>query len=111
MTDKEKQIEEMAKDLDEVRELAIGTVGSMNNGFGGWYAKHLYEKGYRKQSKVAKELLWAIHKAVTEAATESIYPNKAGDYGEPILNGIDFKTIFECEFNSICQKYGVEEGG
>ena len=57
MTDKEKQIEGMAKDLDEARDLARATVGSLNNGFGGWYARQLYNKGYRKESEVVKEFI------------------------------------------------------
>ena len=44
--DKQKEIEKMAADLDKAKELALGTVGSLNNGFGGWYAKCLVEKGY-----------------------------------------------------------------
>ena len=44
--DKQKEIEKMAADLDKAKELALGYVGSLNNGFGGWYAKCLVEKGY-----------------------------------------------------------------
>lgn len=44
--DKQKEIEKMAADLDKAKELALGTVGSLNNGFGGWYAKCLVGKGY-----------------------------------------------------------------
>ena len=57
MTDKEKQIEEMAKDLEEAKYLALGTVGSLNNGFGGWYGRQMYERGYRKASDVIDEFV------------------------------------------------------
>ena len=46
----EKQIEEMAKDLEQARTKAINTTNSMNYGFGGWYAKELYAKGYCKDA-------------------------------------------------------------
>ena len=57
MNDKQKQIEEMAKDLEEARYYAMATVGSLNNGFGGWYGAYMYKKGYRKQSETAREIL------------------------------------------------------
>ena len=44
--DKQKKKKKMAVDLDKAKELALGYVGSLNNGFGGWYAKCLVEKGY-----------------------------------------------------------------
>ena len=47
MTENE-QIEEMAKAIEEARVKALDTTNSMNYGFGGWYAKELYSKGYRK---------------------------------------------------------------
>ena len=55
--DKQKQIAEMAKDLEEARYWAMGTVGSLNNGFGGWYGTYMYKKGYRKQSDTAREII------------------------------------------------------
>lgn len=57
MTEQERQIEEMARRLEEARELAIATVGSMNNGFGGWYAKQLYKNGYRKEKESVKDFV------------------------------------------------------
>lgn len=48
MKTREQIIEEMAKDLEEAKYYAIGTVGSLNNGFGGWYGEYMYKKGYRK---------------------------------------------------------------
>lgn len=53
--DKQKEIEKMAADLDKAKELALGTVGSLNNGFGGWYAKCLVEKGYGDVCAAVKE--------------------------------------------------------
>ena len=55
--DKQKQIEEMAKDLEQAKDLAMGTAGSLNNGFGGWYGAYMYNQGYRKQSDTAREII------------------------------------------------------
>ena len=46
----EKQIEEMASILENAKIDALATIGSMNHGFGVWYAQALYNAGYRKQS-------------------------------------------------------------
>ena len=48
---KEKQIEEMADVLERAKVNACATIGSMNSGFGMWYATALYTEGYRKQSE------------------------------------------------------------
>ena len=48
---KEKQIEEMASVLENAKIDALATIGSMNHGFGVWYAQALYNAGYRKQSE------------------------------------------------------------
>jgi hypothetical protein len=45
------QIEEMANVLEKAKIDALATIGSMNHGFGMWYAKALYNDGYRKQSE------------------------------------------------------------
>ena len=57
---KEKQIEEMAKVIEQARIKATDTTNSMNYGFDGWYAKELYTAGYRKQSEVAREIFEEI---------------------------------------------------
>ena len=59
--DKQKQIAEMAKDLEQAKDWAMGTVGSLNNGFGGWYSTYMYNQGYRKQSDTAKEILQYLY--------------------------------------------------
>ena len=47
----EKQaIKEMANILEQAKIDAHVTIGSMNYGFGMWYAKACYTAGYRKQS-------------------------------------------------------------
>ena len=53
----EEQIAEMAKDLEQAKDLAMGTVGSLNNGFGGWYGAYMYNQGYRKQSDTVRGLM------------------------------------------------------
>lgn len=57
MNDEQERIEEMAKDLEEARYYAMATVGSLNDGFGGWYGAYMYKKGYRKQSDTAREVI------------------------------------------------------
>lgn len=45
-----KQIEEMAEVLDAAKINALATIGSLNDGFGMWYARAMYNAGYRRQS-------------------------------------------------------------
>ena len=59
---KEKQIDEMAKVIEQARIKATDTTNSMNYGFGGWYAKELYNAGYRKASEVAREIFEEIER-------------------------------------------------
>lgn len=61
--DKQKEIKKMAADLDKAKELALGTVGSLNNGFGGWYAKCLVEKGYGDLRAAVKEFAESVKMA------------------------------------------------
>lgn len=86
MNEKEKQIEEMAKDLEEAKYLALGTVGSLNNGFGGWYGRQMYERGYRKQSDVAENIIAMLKAAkpvvkVHFEAYDELIENIAAEYG------------------------------
>ena len=46
--DKQKQIEEMEKDIAVRMAMAKGIAGSMNNGVEGWLSEYLYNAGYRK---------------------------------------------------------------
>ena len=61
---KEKQIEEMAKAIEQARIKATDTTNSMNYGFGGWYAKELYIAGYRKASEVAEEIFAELEEEI-----------------------------------------------
>ena len=61
---KEKQIDEMAKVIEQARIKATDTTNSMNYGFGGWYAKELYNAGYRKASEVAREIFAEIENII-----------------------------------------------
>ena len=65
---KEKQIEEMAKAIEQARIKATDTTNSMNYGFGGWYAKELYNAGYRKASEVTLEVIDEALKIAKEIA-------------------------------------------
>ncbi len=88
MNDEQKRIEEIAKDLEEARYYAMATVGSLNNGFGGWYGAYMYKKGYRKQSDTAREILRMIK-------DKGLFR-----YGGYLLHDSDFDTIGKL--------YGVE---
>ena len=88
MKTREEQIAEMAKDLEQAKYLAMGTVGSLNNGFGGWYGVYMYNQGYRKQSDTAREIL------------QMIKDKGLFRYGGYLLHDSDFDTIGKL--------YGVE---
>lgn len=104
---KEKQIEEMANAYYEAMLKARGTLGSMNEGAPKWYARELYNAGYRKiyddhqrqctcyalgcqmaeqlKSKVAEEIFAEIEKHLVTGNTfygETIYFVKIGTLAE-----------------------------
>ena len=66
MTNQDKHIEELAQIIERARIKAADTTNSMNYGFGGWYAKELYAKGYRKASDVAKEIFAEIDRTCVD---------------------------------------------
>ena len=73
MKNKKEQIEEMAKDLEQAKYWAMGTVGSLNNGFGGWYGAYMYNQGYRKASDIIDEF---VKKVLSKIQYEyENYPN------------------------------------
>lgn len=92
----EEQIAEMAKDLKQAKDLAMGTVGSLNNGFGGWYGAYMYNQGYRKQSEVVKGIRDKIE-------TQGRFEFCGAD-------GKEYLTIRTDRFNEIIKaaEYGVE---
>lgn len=86
MKTREEQVEEMAKDLEQAKYWAMGTVGSLNNGFGGWYGAYMYNQGYRKQSDTAREIAEMLKaaKAVVKVhfeAYDELIENIAAEYG------------------------------
>ena len=77
----EKQaIEEIASVLEQAKIDALATIGSMNEGFGMWYAKAIYNAGYRKQ----REGEWV-----------TVYRN-------------DIATVYECS-RCHCLKFGTSD--
>lgn len=76
MNEKEKQIEEMAEVLEAAKINALATIGSMNDGFGAWYAKALYNAGWRMVI-LCKNCKFCEHgypiKEIGEEAKESWY--------------------------------------
>lgn len=86
MKTREEQIEEMAKDLEQAKYWAMGTVGSLNKGFGGWYGVYMYNQGYRKQIDTAREIAEMLKaaKAVVKVhfeAYDELIENIAAEYG------------------------------
>lgn len=71
MKTREEQIEEMAKDLEQAKYWAMGTVGSLNNGFGGWYGAYMYNQGYRKQSDIVREFVEKIDEVAVQMRYEA----------------------------------------
>ena len=101
MNEKEKQIEEMAKDLEQAKYWAMGTVGSLNNGFGGWYGVYMYNQGYRKQSEVAKEFVDRLILELIALRSEEF------DGKELAINGKTYKYLV-MRAKEIAAEYGVE---
>ena len=97
MDDKQKQIEEMAKDLEQAKDWAMGTVGSLNNGFGGWYSVYMYNQGYRKQSDTAREILQKLIYNITANNTNDGYLSESIDYSSTID-----------DIKELAAQYGVE---
>jgi hypothetical protein len=60
---RDKQILEMAEAIEQARIKATDTTNSMNYGFGGWYAKELYNAGYRKASEVVEDIIRILRAA------------------------------------------------
>ena len=85
--DKQKEIKKMAADLDKAKELALGTVGSLNNGFGGWYAKCLVEKGYGDLRAAVKEFAESVKMAFYYEFDELI-PSTMADKIDEIVKGV-----------------------
>ena len=86
MKTREEQIAEMAKDLEQAKYWAMRTVGSLNNGFGGWYGAYMYNQGYRKQSDTAREIIEMLKAAkgvvkVHFEAYDELIDNIAAQYG------------------------------
>ncbi len=59
--DKEKEIEEMASVLERAKISAIVTIGSLNKGFGYWYADSLVNAGYGNVKQAVKEFAAFMH--------------------------------------------------
>lgn len=85
MDDKQKQIAKMAKDLEQARYLAMGTVGSLNNGFGYWYGTYMYSQGYRKASEVIDEFVERL-----KQYEESV---KIGNEWKAVVRDVDIERI------------------
>ena len=92
----EEQIAEMAKDLEQAKDLAMGTAGSLNNGFGGWYGTYMYNQGYRKQSDTVREFVGKVLKIGSKRPL-CVF----NEYGEGYIDCIE-------NIKKIAKEYGVE---
>ena len=92
----EEQIAEMAKDLKQAKDLAMGTVGSLNNGFGGWYGAYMYNQGYRKQSDTVREFVYKVLQIGSKRPLCLF-----NEYGEGYIDCIE-------NIKKIAKEYGVE---
>ena len=70
---KEKQIEEMAKVLDAARINALATIGSLNDGFGMWYARAMYDAGYRRQRVGEWRIVAESYRMITDDYDEELF--------------------------------------
>ena len=104
---REKQIEEMAKDIEQARIKATDTTNSMNYGFGGWYAKELYAKGYRKASDVAREIFEEIEKTTASVYNDFMF-NRDG-VGMRAHYVVEFSDELDLAIAELKKKY-TEEG-
>ena len=98
--DKQRQIEEMAKDLEQAKYWAMATVGSLNNGFGGWYGAYMYNQGYRKQSDTVKEFVEKVLE-ISSKPPLCLPLCLFSDYGEGYTDCIE-------NIKKIAKEYGVE---
>ena len=96
MDNKQKQIEQMAKDLEQAKYWAMGTVGSLNNGFGGWYGTYMYNQGYRKQSDTVREFVEKVLKIGSKRPL-CVF----NEYGEGYIDCTE-------NIKKIAKEYGVE---
>jgi hypothetical protein len=70
---KDQQIEEMARAIEQARIKATDTTNSMNYGFGGWYANELYNADYRKSTDVAREIFEEIDRMIYKVLNDRHY--------------------------------------
>lgn len=96
MKTREEQIAEMAKDLEQAKYWAMGTVGSLNNGFGGWYGAYMYNQGYRKQSDTVREFVGKVLKIGSKRPLCLF-----NEYGEGYIDCIE-------NIKKIAKEYGAE---
>ena len=62
----EKEVSQIAEVLDNAKTLCIATVGSLNKGFGDWYARFVRGAGYRREAEVRNETAMEIRDMLLE---------------------------------------------
>lgn len=111
MKTREEQIAEMAKDLEQAKYWAIGTVGSLNKGFGGWYGAYMYNQGYRKQSDIVQELIEKICAVALKIRYKAsrVYQGRNQAEAQQAYGAMDaIKKLME-QIDNIAKEYGVED--
>lgn len=103
-----KEIAEIAKALEEAKISALGTIGSLNKGFGHWYAEALYNAGYRKE-KTCKNI--TKNPPVDEFICSECGLILQGyhDIGIDRETGDEYSFAFEIKYCPCCGAKVVEE--
>ena len=107
--DKQKQIEEMEKDIAVRMAMAKGIAGSMNKGVEGWLSEYLYNAGYRKG--FSREEVDEI----SETAIKNSRKETAEKFAERLKERLDISVIgystdevvseIEDKIDEICKEF------
>lgn len=118
--DKKKEIEKMAEVLETAKIKALGTIGSLNQGFGMWYANALYDAGYRKIPEGAVVLtkeelndrLYQSYSSGVNFAGKQMEDQKAKVRRETAKEILDeVSKRYGVWLGELYKKYGVEVDG
>ena len=82
--DKQKQIEEMQKDIAVRMAMAKGVAGSMNNGVEGWLGEYLVKMGWIKPTENAVVLTKEAYENIG-IYTETVQEYECDENGQPVL--------------------------
>lgn len=96
---KEKEIEQMAKTIELIKLQALNTVGSLNKGYGMFYAEHLASAGYGNIKQAVKEFAEKLKLKATH------YCEQDNDIDPEQWDSVNTEDID----NLITELYGADE--